>query len=215
MHVAGSWCDRHLYRLRRPGSPVTRENYYAVGSLLDAFASLAGLPPPGEWGIDLTPQLTLPPSAVAAADALGLPGRFVAVHCKSNQTSRDWRDERWRELAGRLVNEQKLPVVEVGLSPVLAGAAGVTNACGRLDVLGTAAVIARSSLFVGIDSGPAHFANALAPRGVILLGSYGRFDSYLPYSGRFAGEAAAVLHHDGPVADLPVETAYAACAAML
>ena len=215
LHVTGSWCDRHLYRLRRRNATVTRENYYANGSLLDAFAATAGLPPPAEWGIDPTPRLTLPPAAVAAADALALPGRFIAVHCKSNQTSRDWRDERWRELARRLVNEQKLPIVEIGLSPVLAGVPGVVNACGRLDVLGTAAVIARSRLFVGIDSGPAHFANALAPRGVILLGRYGRFDTYMPYSGRFAGEAAAVLHHDGPVAELPVDTAYAACAAML
>ena len=207
LHVDGSWCDRHLYRLRRRDATVTRANYYGRPSLLHAFAAAAGLPPPGEWGIDLTPRVRLPPEALGAAEALGLPERFVAVHCKSNQAARDWRDGRWRELAARL----PLPVVEVGLTPVCAGLANVIDACGRLDVLGTAAVIARATLFVGIDSGPAHFANALCRRGVILLGRYGPFDRYMPYSGHFAEGGADVIQFAGPVADLPVETVYAAC----
>ena len=210
LHVDGSWCDRHLYRLRRPGCPVRRENYYLGESLLHALAAAAGLPSPHSWGMDLTPRLDLPASAHAAADALGLPERFAAFHCRSNETRRDWRDDAWRTLARRLIDEHGLAVVEVGLTPVLSGVAGVTNACGRVDVLGTAAVISRSRLFVGIDSGPAHLANALAPRGVILLGSYGPFDRYMPYSGHFA-EGGDVLHHNGPVAGLPVETAYVAC----
>ena len=215
LHVGGSWCDRHLYRHARPGCAATREDYYANGPLLSAFARAGGLPPPGEWGIDLTPRLTLPPPALAAADALGLPPRFVAFHCASNQASRDWRGDRWRRLAARVIDRHDLPVIEIGLSPILRGVPGVVNACGRLGVLGTAAAIARSALFVGIDSGPAHFANALGPPGVILLGRYGPFARYTPYSGRYAEGGATVIHHDGPVAELPVEDAYAAVAERL
>ena len=89
------------------------------------------------------------------------------------------------------------------------------DACGQLSVLGTAAVIRRASLFVGIDSGPAHFANALGPPGVILLGSYGPFAKYTPYSGRYANAGATLLQHDAPVAELPVETVFDAVRARL
>ena len=211
LHVSGSWCDRHGGKVQRPGCPVTRENYYAHGPLLTAFANSGGLPPPETWGIDLTPHLVLPAAATAEADALNLPNRFLAFHCRSNQASRDWTDEKWRSLARRMIDETRLPVVEVGLTAVCDGVDGVINACGRTSLLGTAAVIARAALFVGIDSGPAHFANAARVPGVILLGRYAGFDRYLPYSGHFADGGAAVIQHDRPVAGLGVDEAFAAC----
>ncbi len=209
LHIAGSWCDRHLYRHARLGCVVTRETYYDRPSLLHAFAAAGGLPSPETWGLDLTPRLTLPAEALAAIEALELPPHFIAMHCKSNQATRDWTDANWRTLAQRLT-EAGESIVEVGLAPVCGDIPGVLDACGRLDVLGTAAVLARASLFVGIDSGPAHLANALGPPGVILLGSYGPFARYTPYSGRYASGGATLLHHDGPVAELPVDSVDAA-----
>jgi ADP-heptose:LPS heptosyltransferase len=52
---------------------------------------------------------------------------------------------------------------------VAAGAEAVTLA-GRLDLAGTAAIIARSALFVGSDSGLAHLAVALGVPTVVLFG---------------------------------------------
>ena len=209
-HVDGGWCERHAHKLRRPGCPVTRENYYAHGPLLVAFAKAAGLPPPESWAIDLTPRLDLPPEAHAAAEAADLPEKFAVFHCRSNQDTRDWTEDKWRQLAASL----DVPVVEVGLKSVCGGVANVTDLCGRLDLLATAAVIGRASLFVGIDSGPAHFANAMGPPGVILLGKYGGFDRYLPYTGRYGGPGAIVIQHDQPVRELPVEAPLSACREM-
>ena len=73
----------------------------------------------------------------------------------------------------------------------------------------TAEVIRRADLFIGIDSGPAHLANAVGTPGVILLGAYGGFRSYLPYSGGYAtGMAADIIRADGPAADVPAAAVY-------
>jgi ADP-heptose:LPS heptosyltransferase len=41
-------------------------------------------------------------------------------------------------------------------------------------------IIRHAVLFIGVDSGFAHVANALAIPSVLLLGRYRNFDSYLP-----------------------------------
>jgi heptosyltransferase-3 len=144
--------------------------------------------------------------------ALKLPEKFVAVHCKSIEKERDWDKARWVELANRIQTEFHCSVIELGLVPVLARAAhGVLDLCGKLELLETAEVIRRAGLFVGIDSGLAHMANASSTPGVILLGHYRRFKCYCPYSGGYGdGTIATVLHHDGPLSQMPVEPAWTA-----
>lgn len=61
--------------------------------------------------------------------------------------------------------------------------------------------------FVGIDSGPAHLANAVQTPGVILLGRHGVFRQYMPFTGFYAGSAPdvkVVRNLVGDVCDLPV-----------
>lgn len=186
---------------------VTVQNYYDHGSLLPVFARAAGLPP-----LHDAPRLHLDTAVHRRVDgilrAAGVPERFVVVHCTSNQEARDWRRECWPALAARLHDDLGVHVVEVGLAPVIPpGTAGVTSLCGALRVLETAEVVRRARVFVGIDSGPAHLANAAGTPGVVLLGRYRTYARYMPYTGGYAdGETADVLQHDGPAADIPVET---------
>jgi heptosyltransferase III len=85
----------------------------------------------------------------------------------------------------------------------------VRDLCGRLLLLETAEVIRRAALFVGIDSGPAHLANAVGTPGVLLLGQYRTFGRYMPFSGGYAdGSRATVLHADGPAATLTVDEVF-------
>jgi heptosyltransferase III len=66
-------------------------------------------------------------------------------------------------------------------------------------------VIRRAAVFVGVDSGPAHLANAVGTYGIILLGHYRAYTRYMPYSGAYGdGRNARVLHNDGPASALPV-----------
>lgn len=189
---------------------VNIRNYYRHGNLLGIFTRVAGLPPLTDG-----PRLHLPAEVRGRVNDLALPDRFIVVHCTSNQDVRDWRAERWQVLVERLVAERDVVVMEVGLQPVLrAGTQGVQSLCGRLSILETAEVIRRSRLFIGIDSGPAHLANATGTPGIVLLGHYRSYDWYLPYSGGYGtGAMADVIHFDGPAAEIPDELPFElACA---
>ena len=184
-------------------------NYYDHGSLLEIFCKAAELPLPR----DRAPRVHIPAPAADHMATLKLPPRFVSVHCTSNQDVRDWSDKKWAALA-RAVTAAGLPVLEIGLHPVVGDrVAGCIDLCGRLSILETAEVIRRSAAFVGIDSGPAHLANATGTPGVVLLGHYLHYKRYMPYSGGYGdGSNAEVIQWDGPAADIPVAVALRALA---
>jgi heptosyltransferase-3 len=74
-----------------------------------------------------------------------------------------------------------------------------------------AEVIRRAALFVGIDSGPAHVANAVGTPGVILLGAYRDFGRYMPYSGAYqTGANATLVHEPSALQNLPTAPVLAA-----
>ena len=207
LHINGRTCPRCGIPQIKPGALPEIENFYDYGCLLDVECLCAGLP-----GLTDGPVITPPPAAAAMVDALSLPSRFIVIHCASNDPRRDWSADKWRELVARiLAADQTVTIVEVGLRPlaVVQDGARQRTLCGMLTILETAEVIRRARLFIGIDSGPAHLANAVGTHGVILLGVLLRFRSYTPYSGGYAtGETAAIVHADRPVADLSVDVAF-------
>ncbi|MDR3534682.1 MAG: glycosyltransferase family 9 protein [Rhodopila sp.] len=209
LHINGRHCPRCGIPQVKPGNLPEIDDFYDYGCLLTVECLCAGLPVLTDG-----PVITPPPAAVAMVDALSLPSRFIVIHCTSNDSRRDWSADKWRELAARiLAADPTVNIVEVGLRPlvVMRDGARQRTLCGALTMLETAEVIRRARLFIGIDSGPAHLANAVGTRGVILLGVLLRFRTYTPYSGDYAaGAAAAIIHADRPVAELPVETAFAA-----
>lgn len=199
LHFDGKECPYCRLPIPNPVGDlsITADTYYLGGRpLLAAFSRVAGLP-----ALDEAPRLTVPGSARAGVGHLGLPARYVVIHGRSNNSERDWLPERWGELVEAISRRLGLPVVEVGLAPVVPEPVptGYRSVCGQLSLLETAAVIEGACLFVGIDSGPAHVANALGIPGVILLGRFRHFAAYCPYTGPYAGEGAALVRSDGPV----------------
>ncbi len=70
----------------------------------------------------------------------------------------------------------------------------------------SAEIIRRAALFIGIDSGPAHLADAVKTPGVILMGRYLTWDYYMPSTGFYAdARNCRILRHAGPVTDLPLD----------
>jgi ADP-heptose:LPS heptosyltransferase len=209
LHINGRICPRCGIPQIKPGDPLDIDNFFDYGGLLEVECHNAGLP-----GMTDGPAIAPPAAAAATVDALLLPSRFIVVHCQSNDPRRDWSADKWRELVARiLAADQTVTIVEVGLRPLAVPQDGARQRtlCGTLTILETAEVIRRARLFVSTDSGPAHLANAVGTRGVILLGALLRFRSYTPYSGGYAtGETADIVRADGPVADLPVDAAFAA-----
>lgn len=196
---------------KQKGNPaVDVANYYKFGSLLSAFCQGAGLPP-----LDMQPEVYIPGETREKIDTLGLPEKFIVVHCASNEVSRDWTQDKWLKTVELINRRWGIPVVELGTVPACAplkGRSGYIDLCGSLSILETAEVMRRSLLFIGIDSCLAHIANALGLFGIMILGRYRIFDHYMPYSGDYGkGRNCEILfNHNGPAAEIAVEEVFEA-----
>jgi heptosyltransferase-2 len=118
-------------------------------------------------------------------------GRFLlAVHAAASKEPRAWHAERFAEAAERIVGPR-------GGAAVLLGGPGdgvvcsrIRKACsapcvelwGRTSIPGMAAVIERSGLFLGNDSGPMHLAAAVGTPSVAIFGP-GAPDRTAPVAG--------------------------------
>lgn len=209
LHIEGRICQDCGVPLRkmRGNTNVTGDNYFNYGSLLKSFCIGAGIEP-----LDDQPCVYIPESVRQTVDQLNLPEKFVIFHCFSNDPNKDWAAGKWHELALRFQKTNGFPIIEIGLSPILREGLGRTDLCGHLSILETAEVIRRSSLFVGVDSGPAHLANAVQAHGVVLLGEFNRFKKYNPYTGAYAhGDRATLVHNEnGPAVNLSLDSVFQA-----
>jgi ADP-heptose:LPS heptosyltransferase len=192
--------------VKERGNPfVSAFEWFDYGALLEAFSVGAGLPK-----ISAQPLLYLGNEHARAVDALELPDNYCVIHRESNDRVKDWTDAKWQFLAKWIRNELNLAIVEVGAgkdidqSPLNGLAINLIN---RLSILQTAEVIKRARFFIGIDSGPAHLANATKVPGIILLGRISVFRKYTPYTGYYASnipEVKLVRNLTGIVAEIPL-----------
>ena len=139
---------------------------------------LFGLDPPP------SPVLWTAPRHERAADALLPPGPPVlAIGPAANWRGKQWRAERFAELAQRLTAaDGPLPGARIAVlaaaheraqaAPLFAASVpgGVIDLVGRTDLLTAAAVLRRCSLFIGNDTGLTHIA---AAAGTPTLGLFG------------------------------------------
>jgi ADP-heptose:LPS heptosyltransferase len=144
-------------------------------------------PPPG-------PRLWSTPAHERAAAALVPPGGPVlAIGPAANWRGKQWRAERFAELARRLTGSDGiLPGARVAVlaaaperpqaEPLLAAISPdrVIDLVGRTDLLTAFAVLRRTSLFIGNDTGLMHIA---AASGAPTLGLFGPspIDQYAPW----------------------------------
>lgn len=209
LQLHGRTCPLCLVRLEREPDRrrATIENYYDVGNLLEVFCRAGGLPV-----LQDRPSLKPPPPARAAVEALDLPGAYVAVHGQSNQPIRDWTSRGWERLVHRVTSELRMDVVEIGGESVVRRAGtGHVDLTGRTTILESAEVLRRARAFVGIDSGPAHLANAVGAPAVLLLGRYRSYESHMPYSGPWSeGREAEILRSEGPTASIEPDRVFEA-----
>ena len=208
LHFPGRHCSLCRTPLQRPrDTPVGLDNFFENGGILASFSLAGGLPP-----LDEAPRVTIPVSATVRVDTLGLPEHYVAVCASSNSPDKDWPAEKWQALSARVHRELGLTAVEIGLGSVLpAGEGSRIDLCGRLSILESTEVIRRAALFVGVDSGPAHLANAVGTPGIVLMGAFLGFPRYLPFSGSYAnGQGAEIVRAQGPAAGIAVDEVFAA-----
>jgi heptosyltransferase-3 len=206
LHVSDAMCAQCRAPLSKSGpvAAITLQTYYDLGNLLTVQCRCADIAV-----IDDAPRLDPGPDASRKVDELGLPPRYIVVHCTASHASRNWPDSAWDSATGVIHEDLGWPIAEIGLTPVTAGAKDgrYIDLCNRLSILETAEVIRRAVLFIGIDSGPTHLANAVGTPGVVMIGKYVHWDNYMPYSGPYAdGTGADLLRVAGPIALVPAET---------
>ncbi|QDK79612.1 glycosyltransferase family 9 protein [Spirosoma sp. KCTC 42546] len=204
MHISHRKCK---YCLEDPINPtadhigLTFDNYYHRGDLLYMFSQAAGLP-----ALTADPKMYIPDSVRQKVKALAIQASPIVIHCQSSHVMRDWPAANWNKLVKWLLATYPYPIIEVGLTPTVTEEhSNFRSLCSQLSLLETAEVIRQARLFIGIDSGPAHMANAMNTEGIILLGKLFDFVDYLPYSGRFKrGEDITLLNDYGhPCSELP------------
>lgn len=147
------------------------------------------------WDLRLQP-MEIAHAHDAIVPLLGAP--FFAIHAAAKLADKCWNDDRWPRLLERLT--RRYP--EFGLA--LIGAAderaacdalarvwsgSTVNLCGKLTPRQSAAVLERSILFIGHDSGPMHLAASRGTRCVAIFGKNNRPKRWYPY-----GEGHTVFH---------------------
>jgi ADP-heptose:LPS heptosyltransferase len=163
------------------------------------LARLFGLEPPP------SPVVWTAPRHDRAAEALIPPGSPVlAIGPAANWRGKEWRAERFAELATRLTApEAPFAAARVAVlaaaheraqaAPLLAAlpAARVIDLVGKTDLLTAAAVLRRCALFIGNDTGLMHLA---AAAGAPTLGLFGpsAVEQYAPW-GRCTAVARTVV----------------------
>ena len=167
---------------------ITVFNYFDKGNLLSIFQQCADLPI-----VDEAPRVFINDDDRARVDALHLPKKLIVIHCSSNYPTKDWTTAHWNRLVGMLLDKGYY-VAEIGLKNVIVSTnAHYLNLCGQFSILQTAEIIRRAQFFIGIDSGPAHLANAVGTYGILLFGQLNNFDAYMPYSGNYQNGKNAML----------------------
>jgi len=156
---------------------------------------------PPEWDTKIEEQLKS--AGVAGTDCLvgihaGWGGREQAAAGRTRL--RSWPVPNFAELARWLVTNVKAKVVLTGsaadeqINKAIRDSSGTDalNLAGRMSLLETAALIRRLSLYITVDSGPAHMAAALGTPLVTLWGP-GILAQTAPLAGR---GPVRILHRD-------------------
>lgn len=186
----------------------TLENYYEYGSLLEIFSNLAGKPLKKE---DWFPQITVSDFTKKEIDKLNLPKKYICIHTTSNDVNREWTYEKWEELISKIFEKENIGIVQIGLKNNLKiNHPNFIDLCGKLSLIETTEVIKRAQIFIGIDSGPAHMANAMKTKSIILLGKYREITNYMPFSGNFANGIDSKIIYDSDMvcSEISVETVF-------
>lgn len=178
-------------------TPTTRDPFFVLADEDRAWAE-GFLDGASREGDRATARAAPAPAPLGAGDAGVVRRPFVAIHPGGSKTPRAWHASRFAELARTLAEERGLvPLVVGDAGDAAAGediaraVPGTLIAAGRTTVRRMGALIERSALFVGNDSGPMHIAGAVGTPTVGIFGP-GTPEKTSPRGGSGAFEAVTL-----------------------
>jgi ADP-heptose:LPS heptosyltransferase len=170
---------------------------------------------PASWDLHLTPAEHAKAAKVLAPALGSSPARPLIALCIGTKVqANEWSPESWRALLGRLAELYPTHALALTGAPIdrdpsdliasawqqcaaarqqqnPAGLAGpVLNLCGQLTPRESAAVFARSAVYIGHDSGPMHLAAAVRTPCVAIFSARGKPRRWFPF-----GPGHRVLYH--------------------
>lgn len=181
LHVDGWQCSEyHTIAQNESAIGMNATNYYDYGSLSDVYSLIAcGTKAEG------FPAVHAPPGFNARgflAQHLQAPENpALVVHFTSEEACRSWPAGKAKEFAEWLLVSTDLNIIEFGLKPVLQESQRVCLPRKTITLGQQMALVARGDLFLGVDSGFAHLANAFAVPSIYLIGRYRGFSGHLPW----------------------------------
>jgi hypothetical protein len=186
----------------------------APGHIGEQMAAVAGVVLPRGWRpiLPVTPAASRRPRLVVVQNSCR-GARYAA-------TTKEWPQERWRELALRLSRDCELVQIGSPQDPRLEAARDLR---GQTTLLGAASLLAEAALFIGLESGLQHVAAAMETKSVIIYGGRSRpSETGYPFNHNLTRSPSCVgcgLNNDCPYGvmcmDIPVEDVEAAARAAL
>jgi heptosyltransferase-3 len=182
---------------------LTKANYLFQNNLLEVVSQLADLGKLGGY-----PKIYLN----SEAQNNSLPNPYWVIHRKSNAQMRDWQDAYWCQLIDQIIAENDVEVIEIGvIDPLAYQSPKFRSLVGKTSLSETLHIIRGAEYFIGVESGPAHIANAFRIPALILCGRFVNFDHYNVYSGAFQNDGIAqiVFNPNGTASELTFDDVYA------
>jgi heptosyltransferase-3 len=202
LHLNGRSCSTYKLTNKNPNTKrITVFNYLRFGNLLDVFSKTAGI----ESVENTTPVFHF---SGDKNDEVVFPFDYIVVHPLANDQERNWSNEQWNALVIRILDQYPtLHVAEIGLQSVVSNSSPrFHNLTSKYNLQQIAHIIKRARLFIGVESGFGHFANALGTNSIVMFGYYQQYKNYQVYSGRFAeGKDVTLYYHQGKLRHLKME----------
>ncbi len=182
---------------------LTKANYLSHFNLLEVVSQLADLG-----------KMTGYPHIYLEKDTKNSDLRkpYWVIHRKSNAQMRDWQDHLWCQLLDQILAENDIDVVEIGvIEPLTYHSPKFQSLVGKTSLNETLRIVRDAEFFIGVESGPAHIANAFRIPALILCGRFVNFDRYNVYSGAYQNDGIAqiVFNPTGTASELTFEDVYA------
>src|SRR6266536_205406 len=201
LHINDHSCKTFKKKIKKPENGINLENYLIDKSLLQAFLLSASLPE-----LKTDPVFYLDKSRQIE----NLPHEYIVLHTNSNMRIKEWDSEKWEQLCSQLM-QLNYYVFEIGLQKRITLNSGqYVDYTGIKSLQEIANLICSCKLFIGIDSGFAHIANALHKEGLVLIGRFKRgnisVNRYNPFTGKYAQSANIIYAREDFVASIPFET---------
>ena len=200
LHIDKKLCSKHhfVYRSTNPYD-INIDNYLTKGNLLYCFSRSANL----ETDDTASPTLYLDNTGDSIENK-----KYIVFHSSANFQSKSLNDESCNRIAGYILDSAKdLYIVEIGFHKrILLQSDRIIDYTGNRHLAEIAGLIKFCQLYIGIDSGFAHFANALRKNSLIFIGHLGGFQNYMPYSGFLQQHREKMIYYyPGPLEEMKAE----------